>query len=240
MKSLSNHAILKPVDFLSLRESSGVLKTFTDLSESSATVSLLTKVLDNIDLVSDMTRQLNGKGQTELEIFMREVNKATARCLSRISTTDRMLMNYAVYLLVQSSGSYQWHAERQKDPRPSSWFVKYPIKVYNKYPWYNSYHEQSQRGCKVPPSRYGKEIDSSFQIQPHHRRVWVHQQSGLEPKSSINQRNTEPDAWDLNIFERNKTSSKVVSGQPAFLAGEYQFRLYCAPDANHDPFSRMW
>lgn len=83
MKSLSNNLILKPIDFLALRELLGVLKTCTELTESSATVSLLAKVLENVDLVSDMMRQLNGKGHTELEIFMREVSKATAKRLGR-------------------------------------------------------------------------------------------------------------------------------------------------------------
>jgi hypothetical protein len=83
MKSLSNNLILKPTDFLPLRELSSVLKMCTELSESSATVSLLAKVSENVDLVSNMMRQLNGKGHTELEIFMREVSKTIAKRLRR-------------------------------------------------------------------------------------------------------------------------------------------------------------
>lgn len=75
MKSLSNDVTPKPVDLLSLRELLGVLNTCTDYSESSAAVRLLVSVSDNIDLVSDTMRQLNGKGQMELDIFMREVSK---------------------------------------------------------------------------------------------------------------------------------------------------------------------
>jgi hypothetical protein len=84
MKALSNNLIHKPIDFLALRELSGVLKTCTELSESSATVSLLAKVSENVDLVSDMMRQLNGKGHTELEIFMREVSKAHCQTFGQI------------------------------------------------------------------------------------------------------------------------------------------------------------